>query len=68
MSIKDLNLPSDCLLNSVKRGTQEIIPRGHVKLIEGDQLRIILPEKQAAQVMEEVSQLTRCQVKNGHGG
>ncbi|GFN23252.1 hypothetical protein TAMC210_15690 [Thermanaeromonas sp. C210] len=56
--VKDLPLPSDCLLVSVSRGTREIIPRGSTRLLEGDHLHIIAPEDRAGEIMEEINRLT----------
>ncbi|SMB98675.1 chloride channel protein, CIC family [Thermanaeromonas toyohensis ToBE] len=62
--VKDLKLPSECLLVSVNRGTREIIPRGSTKLLEGDHLKVIVPEGKAGKVIEEFDKLTRCRVRN----
>ncbi len=58
--VKDLQLPSDCLLVAVVRGTREEIPRGGTPLHEGDVLRVIAPEKRLAAVKRDLLRLTSC--------
>ncbi|MGB9661178.1 MAG: H(+)/Cl(-) exchange transporter ClcA [Moorellaceae bacterium] len=61
--VKDLQLPPDCLMVSVNRGSGEIIPRGSTRLLEGDRLKIIVPEGKAGEVVAELDRLTRCRLR-----
>lgn len=60
--VKDLELPSECLLVSVTRGSREIIPRGSTKLLGGDHLQFIVSEEKAWEIAKELDRLTRCRV------
>jgi len=62
-AVKDLALPNDCLLVAVNRGSREIIPRGNTRLLEGDQLTIIVPDGRAAEVLVAINQKTCCQFR-----
>ena len=53
--IHELNLPNQCLLIAIKRGSHEIIPRGNTKLFAGDYLIVLLEESIAASVQEELN-------------
>jgi CIC family chloride channel protein len=63
--VKDLPLPIDCLLVSVRRGSRETIPKGHTKLIEGDVLRVMVPSGRAGAIREEFRRLTCCRLDHG---
>ncbi len=39
--IKDISWPTDCLLVSIRRGEQEIVPTGSVRMITGDYLYLL---------------------------
>lgn len=58
--VKDLELPPDCLLVTIRRKGREIIPRGNTSLQEGDHLAVITPEERAAEICHELSGVTRC--------
>ncbi|MGE5576278.1 MAG: H(+)/Cl(-) exchange transporter ClcA [Syntrophothermus sp.] len=60
--IKDLTLPPDCLLVGVRRGSQEIIPRGNTRLLEGDVLRVMVVEDRITTVREEFAKITSCKI------
>ena len=51
--IQDLGLPSSCLVVSVTRGAEELIPRGKLKLKAGDTLATMVSERDLA-AMESV--------------
>ena len=51
--IQDLGLPSACLVVSVTRGDEELIPRGKLKLKAGDTLATLVSERDLA-AMESV--------------
>lgn len=52
--VKDLNLPQECLLVSVKRGSEEIIPRGNTPLYSGDTLIVLVNEALAGTVRDDL--------------
>ena len=52
--VRDLALPEDCLLIAVKRGSDEIIPRGNTNLLAGDYLIVLLKESIAASVQDDL--------------
>ena len=56
--INEIEWPKDSLLVSIKRGEKEIIPRGYVKLENGDYIVIIVSLDKSPQVIEEVNSLT----------
>lgn len=51
--IQDLGLPSSCLVVSVTRGAEELIPRGKLRLQAGDTLATMVSERDLA-AMESV--------------
>ena len=51
--IQNLGLPSSCLVVSVTRGAEELIPRGKLKLKAGDTLATMVSERDLA-AMESV--------------
>lgn len=61
--VQDLDLPGDCLVVTIRRGTREIIPRGNTRLLEGDHLTVIAPENRAAVINEALAKATRCRFK-----
>ncbi|MBS5936761.1 ClC family H(+)/Cl(-) exchange transporter [Clostridium sp.] len=56
--INEVEWPKDSLLVSIKRGEKEIIPRGYVKLENGDYIVILVNLDKSPQVIEEVNSLT----------
>ncbi|OIQ07906.1 H(+)/Cl(-) exchange transporter ClcA [Moorella thermoacetica] len=58
--VRDLELPPDCLLVTIRRKGREIIPRGNTSIQEGDHLAVITPEERAAEICHELSGVTRC--------
>ncbi len=48
--IKDTRWPRNCLLISIKRGEEEIIPSGDTRIVAGDYLHIITSENQAPEI------------------
>lgn len=57
-AIKELNLPADCLLVSIKRGEKEIIPRGNTKLQSGDYLLVLANESMASKTHDEILKMS----------
>ncbi|ABO51447.1 Cl- channel, voltage-gated family protein [Desulforamulus reducens MI-1] len=55
--IKDILWPPHCLLVSIKRGEQEIIPKGDTKILGGDYLFIVVSEDQAPDVNQLLTKL-----------
>lgn len=55
---EDLALPENCLLVSVKRGNEEIIPRGNTLLHSGDILIVLVSESVAGTIRDDL--LTYC--------
>lgn len=53
-AIKDLKLRKNCLIVAVKRGEKEIIPKGGTKTFSGDYLYVLVNEKEAALIKEEL--------------
>lgn len=56
--IKDLNLPSDCLLIGVKRGEKEIIPNGTTTIHSGDYLLVLVNENKAALTNQKLLEIS----------
>lgn len=56
--IKDLDLPSDCLLVGVRRGEKELIPNGSTTIHSGDYLLVLVNENTAALTNEELLKIS----------
>ena len=41
VSVRDLNLPEECLIAILRRGDDTIVPRGNSVLRDGDQLTLL---------------------------
>lgn len=57
-AIKELKLPSDCLLVGIRRGEKEVIPRGNTKVYSGNYLLVLVDENKAAFVNEVLSKMS----------
>ncbi|PKM76111.1 MAG: ClC family H(+)/Cl(-) exchange transporter [Firmicutes bacterium HGW-Firmicutes-15] len=55
--IRDVTWPQHCLLINIKRGEEQIIPRGDTKIIAGDYLNILTNEKQAYKLKRTLLQM-----------
>ena len=55
--IKDINWPDDCLVVSIYRGEEEILPKGDTKIYAGDLLIIMTNEENSNYMLEDISQL-----------
>lgn len=56
--VSELNLPSNCLLVSVQRGSSEIIPRGKTKILAGDMLLVMVNQSESADMLEYMTEIT----------
>ncbi len=62
--IKDVKWPSNCLLVSVRRGDNEIIPKGDTVILAGDYLDILTNEDRASKVHDAMIILAgSCELK-----
>ncbi len=49
LRLRELRLPEDCLLVSIRRGRETIIPRGETRLLAGDRLALFVhPSRESA--------------------
>lgn len=58
-TIADLEWPGESLIIAVKRGAEEIVPHGGVKLMGGDYLVLLIPAGKRGEIQERVERLTR---------
>ena len=56
--VAELDLPSNCLLVSVQRGSAEIIPRGNTKILAGDMLLVMVNQSESAAMLEYMTEIT----------
>jgi H+/Cl- antiporter ClcA len=56
--IKDIAWPEDCLLVSIRRGSEEKIPRGNTRIHPGDFLIVLITEDMLHIVRESLSDLS----------
>lgn len=56
--VSELNLPVNCLLVSVQRGSSEIIPRGNTKILAGDMLLVMVNQSESADMLEYMTEIT----------
>ena len=63
--VKQFNWPSNCLLVGIKRGENEIIPKGDTSIYAGDYLVVLTNEEDVADVRESLSTASeRCVIEN----
>lgn len=55
--IKDIKWPSHCLLVAVKRGEQEIIPRGDTGLLAGDYLIVLTNDDRVSKINDSFAKM-----------
>jgi H+/Cl- antiporter ClcA len=55
--IKEIKWPSHCLLVSVKRGEQEIIPKGDTVIYPGDYLIVLTNDDKVSKINDELIQM-----------
>ncbi len=63
--IYEIDWPEDGLLISLKRGTKEILPRGHVKIMEGDTLEALVMEERLAKYHEFIRGICQADLSKG---
>jgi hypothetical protein len=51
-NLKDIQLPSGCLVTLLQRGGKIIVPKGNTKILEGDRITIIGDPKSMQQLRE----------------
>ena len=56
--VAELDLPSNCLLVSVQRGSAEILPRGNTKILAGDMLLVMVNQSESADMLEYMTEIT----------
>ncbi len=57
--IKELKLPSECLLVGIRRGEKEVIPKGNTTIHSGDCLIVLVNESKAAETNEQLSEMSK---------
>lgn len=57
--VKDIDWPPYCLLVSIKRGHEEIIPNGDTKIYSGDYLIALANEDTAADIRECIAAISQ---------
>lgn len=62
--IKELKWPSDCLLVAIKRGENEIIPKGDTQIYAGDYLITLANEDNAAEIREKLTNIAEVICEN----
>ncbi len=58
--IKEIKWPTHCLLVSVKRGEQEIIPKGDTLIWPGDYLIVLTNEDKVSEINDTLTQMVGC--------
>lgn len=56
LQIKDFHWPGHCLIVSVKRGSQELIPAGDITIQAGDYLTVLTDDIYASRVRQKLHQ------------
>jgi H+/Cl- antiporter ClcA len=56
--VKDIKWPSHCLLVAVKRGGNELLPKGDTIILGGDYLTILTNENRVAKINDSVNKMT----------
>jgi CIC family chloride channel protein len=60
--IKKVGLPEGILLTGIRRGNEEIIPRGNTLFYSGDIITALVPDKEKEAKVLELGKLTKCQI------
>lgn len=61
--VKDIGLPSCCLIVAIKRGDSEIIPRGNTKILPGDYLIVMTSEQKATAIFDMLEANSLSEIK-----
>ena len=56
--VKEMDWHPRCLLVSIKRGVEEIIPKGDTLIYSGDYLIVLANEDEAAEIREGISSVS----------
>lgn len=56
--IGDIEWPKECLIVAIKRGDNEIIPRGSTKLVGGDYIVALVNSNEASNMIDKINKLT----------
>jgi len=65
--IKEIEWPSDCLLVAVKRGNQEILPRGDTMIYPGDYLIVLTNEDRVSKINDNLLEMAgSCEILSEH--
>ena len=59
--VKDIQWPEQALLVGLKRGEIQLVPKGDTKILVGDDLVILVEEKEEAQVKQTFEQMNEVQ-------
>lgn len=57
--VKNIKLPSTILLVTIKRGNDEIIPKGNTTLYAGDIITILIPEEDKVAIISDLDKLLK---------
>lgn len=60
--IKDVKWPSHCLIVGVKRGDNEVLPKGDTVIYPGDALVILTDEYRLPKIQDTLTKMTSCSV------
>lgn len=60
--VREVEVPEDCLMLAIRRGSQELVPRGNTKIRAGDQVTFLLPRERAVEVMPQIRSLALCRM------
>lgn len=60
--VKEIKWPPHCLLVSIQRGIEEIIPKGDALIYPGDYLVILANEDEAAEIRDDISAISEAWV------
>ncbi|MGI6450538.1 MAG: ClC family H(+)/Cl(-) exchange transporter [Desulfitobacteriia bacterium] len=62
--VRNIEWPEGCLVVSIRRGEEEIIPRGDTKMIAGDFLYILGPQAREKELRRQLGRLCREDMQN----
>lgn len=56
--LKDVTLPDNCLIVSIRRGMSELLPRGNTRLLGGDIIVVLTPVQASDRVIGDLMEMT----------